>query len=538
MAAASQALSEPEAQSLFAKGNTAFHAGDILLARACYERAIVLDPNHGDAHFNLGATYQAHGLHHLALPHYERGVALMADPSIYLGNVLNTKMRICDWSGLDALMAQIESRVLAGQKTCPPFQIISFSGSPEVQRKAAALWVEAMPASAFQPFAPHKKKAGEKIRIAYFSADFHNHPVSYLTAEMFELHDKSQFEVHAFSNGHEQAGDPYRERIASAVNSFIDIRMMSDDAVVALARQMEIDVAVELTGLTQGGRMSVLMARAAPVQMHYLGYPATSSAPNLDYLIADEVLISKDMQRHYSEKIMYLPHCFQVSDSKRPAATPTQNQPASLMALGLPESGFVFCSFCNSYKITPKVFDSWMRILQAVPHSVLMLYADSEIAQSNLRREAEARGVDANRLIFGARVGVPDYLARLAACDLFLDTLPYNGGTTANDALWMGVPLLTMAGEIMTSRMAASLLHTLGLDELVAHSWSEYEALAIALATQPERYAAIKIQLTEARESSPLFDTAQTTRAIERGYLMALERYWQGLAPDHIFVPA
>jgi predicted O-linked N-acetylglucosamine transferase (SPINDLY family) len=179
-----------------------------------------------------------------------------------------------------------------------------------------------------------------------------------------------------------------------------------------------------------------------------------------------------------------------------------------------------------------------MRILQAVPSSVLMLYADSDIAQSNLRREAEARGLDASRLMFSARVGVPDYLARLASCDLFLDSLPYNGGTTANDALWMGLPLLTMAGETMTSRMAASLLHALGLDELVALSWADYEAKAVELATQPEHYAAIKIKLAEQRVSSPLFDTARTTRAIERGYKMALDRYWQGLAPDHLFVPA
>jgi predicted O-linked N-acetylglucosamine transferase (SPINDLY family) len=301
---------------------------------------------------------------------------------------------------------------------------------------------------------------------------------------------------------------------------------------------MEIDVAIELTGLTQGGRMSVLMARIAPVQMHYLGYPATSSAPNVDYLIADEVLIPQTLQQYYSEKIMYLPHCFQVSDSQRPSAVLHENRAAARMAYGLPASGFVFCSFCNGYKITPEVFDSWMRILQAVPTSVLMLYADSEIAQSNLQREAAARGVAAERIMFGKRVGVADYLARYTACDLFLDTLPYNGGTTANDVLWMSLPLLTVMGETMTGRMAASLLHSMGLDELIASDWADYEARAIALATEPERYAAIQQQLLTARESSPLFDTAQTTRAIEQGYKMALSQYWQGLEPDHLFIPA
>ncbi len=537
--AASLELSEPEAQSQFAQGNAAFHAGDILLARACYERAIEIDPSLGDAHFNLGATYQAQGLHHLALPHYERGVSLMPDPSIYLGNVLNTKMRICDWQGLDALIQQIESRVLAGQKTCPPFQIISFSGSPDVQRKAAALWVDAYPALPDAGnFTPRQKRAGEKIRIAYFSADFQSHPVSYLTAEMFELHDKTQFELIAFSNGHAADGDPYRTRVMAAFDQLIDIRVMSDEDVVQLARQMEINVAVDLTGLTQGGRTGILMARVAPVQVQYLGYPATTSAVNVDYMISDGVLVPESLRTHYSEKMIYLPHCFQVSDSKRPAAVQHENRAAARMAYGFIESGFVFCSFCNSYKITPEVFDSWMRILQAVPDSSLMLYADSEIAQSNLRSEAESRDVNAGRLVFGTRVSVPDYLARLAACDLFLDTLPYNGGTTANDALWMGLPLLTMAGETMTSRMAASLLHTLDLDELITTSWADYEARAVELATQPAHYAAIKLQLAAARGSSPLFNTVQTTEAIEHGYCMALERYWQGLTPDHLFVPA
>jgi predicted O-linked N-acetylglucosamine transferase (SPINDLY family) len=531
MAAASQAL--------FEQGNAHMHAGEPLLARACYERAIELDPNLGDAHFNLGATYQAQSLHHLALKHYERGVALMADPSIYLGNVLNTKMRICDWNGLNPLIKQIESRVLGGQKTCPPFQIISFSGSLDVQQKAASLWVEAYPAlPRSDPFRPRKKQAGEKIRIAYFSADFHNHPVAYLTAEMFELHNKAQFELIAFSNGHASEGDPYRTRVMGAFNQFIDIRAMRDEDVVLLARQMEIDVAVDLTSLTQGGRTNILMARVAPVQMHYLGYPATTSAANVDYMIADEMLVPKAMQQYYSEKILYLPHCFQVSDRHRPAASPISDRPASRKALGLSEGSFVFCSFCNSYKITPEVFDSWMRILQATPQSMLMLYADSEVAQSNLRREAQERGVDANRIVFGTRVGIPDYLARLTNCDLFLDTLPYNGGTTANDVLWMGLPLLTIKGETMTSRMAASLLHTLDLDALIATNWSDYENKAIQLATQNERYTAIKQRLHMQREVSPLFDTTRTTRHIEHGYCLALERYWQGLAPDHLYVPA
>lgn len=500
-----------------------------------YEQAVALAPEMGDAHFNLGASYQARSLHHLALPHYERGVALMADPSLHIGNLLNTKMRLCDWHGLDALIAQVEAHVLAGQPSCPPFQVTSFSGDPFVQRKAAELWLaKDAPQNVVESYVPLPKPAGERIRIAYFSADFHSHPVSYLMAELFERHDKSQFELIAFSNGRAPKDDPYRARVQAAFETWVDTAGVDDAQVLAAARDMRIDIAIELTGLTQGGRIGTLMQRVAPVQMHYLGYPATTAAANIDYMIADEVLVPRDLQRNYSERMLYLPYCFQVSDRQRPRA----NEPRGRTALDLPEHGFVFCSFCNGYKITPIVFDSWMRILQAVPQSVLMLYADSEFAANNLRREADVRGVSPKRLVFGRRVGLPEYLARYQACDLFLDTLPYNAGTTANDVLWMGLPMLTVLGETMTGRMATSLLHTLGLDELIASDWADYESKAIELATQPQRYAAMKDKLTQQRSASPLFDTAKTTRAVESGYRMALERYWQGLAPDHLYVPA
>ncbi len=519
----------------FEQGNAAMHAGNTLLARAHYEQAIALAPEYGAAHFNLGATYQAQGLHHLALPHYERGVAQMDDPSIYLGNVLNTKMRICAWKGLDALAAQIEARVLAGQKTCPPFQIVSFSGSPTVQRKAAELWVDNDRARQ-QPanFLPRKKQAGKKIRIGYFSADFQSHPVAYLTAEMFELHDKTQFELIAFSNNLAQNNDPYRTRIQAAFDQFIDIHGMGGDQIVALARQMDLDVVVELTGLTQGGLIHVLMARVAPVQIQYLGYSATTGAHNIDYVIADRMLIPDSAQADYSEKVLYLPHCFQVNDSQRRGSDHTPSK----ASLDLPPDAFVFCSFCNTYKITPEVFNHWMRILHAVPSSVLVLPTHSDIAKNNLLQAAQARGIAPERLVFVDRVNTLDYLARYRVFDLFLDTFPYNAGSTASDVLRMGLPLLTRAGETMTSRMAASLLHTLGLDDLIAQSWAAYEARAIELATNRIHYANMKQRLLTAQETSPLFDTLQTTRAIERGYRMALDRHWQGLAPDHLYVSA
>jgi predicted O-linked N-acetylglucosamine transferase (SPINDLY family) len=349
---------------------------------------------------------------------------------------------------------------------------------------------------------------------------------------MFERHDRSRFEVTAFSFGPDTQ-DAMRQRMERAFDRFIDVRRKSDLDIVQLARSMELDIAVDLGGFTEGGRPGSFALRAAPLQVGYLGYPGTSGADHLEYLVADPTVIPERHRCHYSEKIVYLPHSCLVTDSSRDSPL----RQFSRMELGLPASGFVFCSFNNGYKFTPGVFDGWMRILQRVEGSVLWLPENNAVAPGHLRAEAVRRGVNAERLLFAQRwASLPDHLARQRAADLFLDTLPYNAHSTAIDALWAGLPVLTRIGEAFAGRVAASLLNAIGLPELVTATQAQYEATAIELASDPARLKELKERLHRNRLTMPLFDTAQFTRHLENAYLQMYERYQSDLSPEHIYV--
>ncbi|MBU3632018.1 hypothetical protein ICN21_01680, partial [Polynucleobacter sp. AP-Feld-500C-C5] len=316
----------------------------------------------------------------------------------------------------------------------------------------------------------------EKIRIGYFSADFRNHAVSVLMAELFELHDKEKFEIIAFSLGVDDKSS-MRLRLSQAFNQFIDARDMSDLEIAKLSRELEVDIALDLGGHTAASRPGIFAYRAAPIQTSYIGYLGTTGAQYIDYLLADSILIPEDLQKFYAEKIIYLPS-YQVNDRKRAIS----DRQFTREELRLPEKGFVFCCFNNNYKLLPRTFDSWMKILEGTQDSVLFLYAETQWAEANLKKEAEARGINSARLVFGKGIPADEYLARYRVCDLFLDTLPYNAGTTASDALWTGLPVLTLMGQSFASRVAASLLNAIGLPELIANTQEEYEALAIELA--------------------------------------------------------
>jgi len=383
---------------------------------------------------------------------------------------------------------------------------------------------------ALGPIPKHPKR--EKIRIGYFSMDFKNHAVAMLTAGLFETHNRARFEVIAFSFGPDTK-DEMRVRLEKAFDQFIDVQDKSDKEIAELARQMGIDIAIDLAGFTADSRTGIFAYRAAPVQVNYLGYPGTMGADYMDYLIADETLIPEESRQYYAEKIIYLP-CFQANDSKRMIA----DRVFTREELGLPHHSFVFCCFNNNYKFTPDTFVSWMRILKQTSDSVLFLYAENELVVTNLRREASQQGVDSHRLVFGKKLPAPDYLARYRAADLFLDTLPFNAGTTASDALWAGLPVLTCMGEAFASRMAASLLNAIDMPELITHTQQDYEALAIELATNPDRLKAIRQKLERQRLTTPLFDTELFTRHIEEAYTKMFERYQADLAPAHIYVRA
>ena len=495
-----------------------------------FDQAIALNSDNADAWYNRGDALFDLKQYEAAIQSYDRAIALKPDIEYLFGIRLHARMRICDWHDIDDQLAQLAERIGRKEKAAFPFPVLALTDSPPLQRKAAEIWVQdECPASHALPKIPRRPKPG-KLRIGYFSADFGNHPVSFLTAELFETHDRDKFELIAFSL-RTNAMDDMRKRVEAAFDQFIDVRNRSDKDVALLARTLEIDIAVDLGGFTKDSRTNIFAMRAAPLQASYIGFLGTMGAEYIDYLIADNTIIPEECQKYYSEKIAYLPS-YQANDSRRRIADKTFIREE----LGLPQTGFVFCCFNNNYKIMPGTFDSWMRILKQVDGSVLFLYAENEPAAINLKKEATLRGVAPDRLVFGKRLPAPEYLARYRSADLFLDTLPYNAGTTASDALWAGLPVLTCVGETFASRVASSLLNAIHLPELITTTREEYEALAIELATNPERLRQIRQKLAHNRLTTPLFDTPRFTKHLEAAYAAMYERYQADLPPAHIYI--
>jgi predicted O-linked N-acetylglucosamine transferase (SPINDLY family) len=501
-------------------------------ALRCYGRALQLRPDFAEAYFNQGNTLREMQRFAEALDSYARALEHKPQQRWLYGSWLHTKMQLCDWSGLAGQLGQLLQWIEQGRTASLPFFLLGLTDSLPLQQQAARIWVrEVCGATAPLPGLAHYE-GHEKIRVGYYSADFHSHATAYLAAELFERHDRERFELVAFSFGPALPDDPMRRRLSGAFDQFLEVGRLSDQQVAQLSRERQIDIAVDLKGFTQNERNRIFAYRAAPVQVSYLGYPGTLGAPYIDYLVADRTLIPESSREHYAEKIAYLPHSYQANDRQRPIA----EQVFSRTELGLPEAGLVFCCFNNAYKITPRTFDSWTRILRHVEGSVLWLLEDSSTAAEHLRREAQARGMNPQRLVFAGRTDLPQHLARQRVADLFLDTLPCNAHTTASDALWAGLPVLTCMGDAFAARVAGSLLNAVGLPELITTSADHYEALAIELATQPQRLGALRARLAGNRLHAPLFDTASFTRHLEDAYLQMYQRLQQGLPPAHLFV--
>ena len=499
-------------------------------ALANYSQAIKLKPDYPEAYYNRGTVLQKLKQFDTAIENYDKALALKPDYKFLPSIRMHIKMQICDWSHFSDEVNQLTTLIQQHKKSSQPFEILSLIDSLSLHRKAAEIYVEdrysiSLALPEIQKYPRHKK-----IRIGYYSADFKEHPVSFLTAELYELHDRNKFEIVAFSLGHVPQSS-IRLRLEAAFDKFIDVSNRSDKDLVLLSRHLEIDIAVDLGGFTESNRHEIFSLRVAPLQVSYLGFLGTMGAEYIDYLIADKTIVPQQNQHYYSEKMVYLPS-YQVNDSKRDIA----DRPFTREELGLPEHGFVFCCFNNNYKITPKTFDGWMRILQRVNNSVLFLYADHETAEKNLKKEAIKRGVEPSRLFFGKKLPRPDYLARYRVADLFLDTLPYNAGTTASDALWAGLPVLTCMGETFASRVATSLLTAIDLPELITTSQADYEALAVKLAKHPDQLKTLKQKLQTNRLTKPLFNTPLFTQHIENAYTQMYERYQADLPPDHIYV--
>lgn len=362
-----------------------------------------------------------------------------------------------------------------------------------------------------------------RIRVGYLSGEFRQQATAVLITELFELHDKSRFELFAFDNGWDDASE-LRGRIKRAFHEIVDISRLADVEAAAAIRQRRIDILVNLNGYFGHGRQGVFSYKPSPVQVNYLGFPGTIGADYIDYIIADRHVIPPGHEAHYTEQVVYLPDTYQVNDSKRKISDDT---PARAEAK-LPEKGFVFCCFNNNYKITPDIFALWMRLLRKVEGSVLWLLEDNAAVPSNLRREAESQGVAIERIVFAKRAQLDQHLARHRLADLFLDTLPYNAHTTASDALWTGLPLLTCQGTTFPGRVAASLLHAVGLPELITYSAQEYEARALELAAAPARLAEIRTKLMRNRTRRPLFDADRFRRQLESAYMMMWNRQVRG----------
>jgi predicted O-linked N-acetylglucosamine transferase (SPINDLY family) len=514
--------------------------GAVLIKLRRYDEALVnqdkvltLQPNFAKAHNNRAIVLFELKQYEEALISYERALALDPQFPYTLGARLHAQMRVGLWDDFEARVGAITQAIARGQLACHPFPLLALPVGPDIIQHCTSRVV----ADKYPP-APHTLYNGERyqhdrIRLGYFSADFHNHATAHLMAELFEKHDRSRFEVFAFSFGPSQQ-DAMRARLIKAFDHFFDVADSGDQDIAALARQHEIAIAVDLKGYTQDCRPGIFALRPAPIQVNYLGYPATMAAPYIDYIIADPVVIPEAHFPYYSEKVVHLPHSYQVNDSQRciAEATPTRRE------LGLPEAGFVFCCFNNTFKITPDVFTIWMRLLSAVEDSVLWLFEDNAATRRHLGREAQNRGIDPQRLVFAPRMNLAEHLARQRRADLFLDTFYYNAHTTTSDALWAGLPVLTCLGNAFAGRVAASLLQAVGLPELITHSHDDYEALALKLATHPDSLATLKHRLDHQRLTQALFNSTLFNAHIENAYARMWQRHLQGAAPEHLRIPS
>jgi len=503
------------------------HAG----ALASCQRALSLDPSLAGAWSNRGLTLEFLERHEEAIPAYERALALDPDTPYADGRLAWLKLKLGDWNEHAASVARIVRNVRAGQRATEPFELLFFTDDPADQLACARTCT----GDRYPPTAAvwtGERYAHKRIRLAYVSADFRDHPASYLLAELFEGHDRARFELYGISLGPDDKG-PMAVRVSSAFEHFLRVRERSDREIAALLREHEIDIAVDLLGYTSHRRTGLFAMRPSPIQVNYLGFPATVGTDYHDYILADPFLIPDGSDTHYSEKVARLPDTFQANDTSRRRAEETPTR----MSLGLPEQAVVYCSFNKSPKINPETFDAWMSILRGVPGSVLWLWGGEAALERNLHREAQARGVDPSRLVLAAGVPYARHLARLKCADISLDTFPFNGGATASDALWCGVPVITRPGRALASRMAGSLLRAVGLPELVVEDSTRYTALAIRLGTDAGLRALTREKLSANRGTWPLFDAERFRRHIEAAYEIMWRRYQAGQPPESFSVP-
>lgn len=500
-------------------------------ALSYFNRALELRPNYPELLNNRGVFYNDLKRYEDASVDFEHAYQSKPQIKYLLGHLIHANMHLCEWSKYLDYVELLVIKTDNQEKVCNPFPLMAIFADAGLLKKSAEVYVnDKYPKnnslSKLQNYLTH-----QKIRIGYFSADFYNHATMHLISELFEQHDRNKFELYGFSFGINPE-DEWTDRVKLNFDKFINVSEMSDKDVAIIARELEIDIAVDLKGFTQDHRAGIFSYGAAPIQINYLGYPGTMGASYMDYIIADRFLIPQEKQECYSEKVIYLPYCYQVNMKNRSIS----DRNFTREEMGLPSNSFVFCSFNNNYKITPEIFDVWMRILLSVENSVLWLFKTNDSAAKNLKNEAVLRGVDPNRLIFASFVPIAEHLKRIQLADLFLDTYPYNAHTTASDALRVGLPIVTMTGESFASRVAGSLLETVGLSELITTSLTDYEYLSIELATNAEKIQRIKNKLINNLSQTSLYDSKLFTSHLESAYEEVYERQQKRMINDHIYV--
>ena len=498
-----------------------------------YNRALELRPDYVDALNNRAQTYQELKRFEEAQADFDRILAVHPGHPHGFSGAAACAINLADWDRRERFAPDVAAHVMEQHSVFSPFTLIGYSDDPALMMRSAKNYIEHRIPNPLIPLWKGETWRNDKIRIAYVSADFRTHATAFLMAELFELHDKSRFDIHAISFSTDDNSD-MRRRLIAAFDHFHDVRANSDTEVAKLMRDLRIDIAVDLQGYTNDARPEIFEYRPAPIQANYLGYPGSMGSRVMDYIIADPTVAPFEHAPFFSEKIVQLPDSYQVNDTHRKVGNevPTRTQ------AGLPEQGFVFCSFNNNWKITPSVFDVWMRLLQKTEGSVLWLLGDNEGSIRNLRKEAEKRGVDPARLVFAERMLPEQHLARHALANLFLDTLPCNAHTTASDALWVGLPVLTCLGNTFAGRVAGSLLRAANMPELVTTNMADYETMALKLAHDPVQAKALRQRLLDNRLNVPLFNPERFARHIEAAYTTMWETWQRGEAPKAFAVPA
>lgn len=515
----------------FNKGNELMKLHKPLEASGCFGMALAINPSYAEAYHNSGAALSELKQMRAASASYLKALELNPNLDFLFGTCLNQKLLMCDWDFLQEGVEYCKSCIDNDQKVSLPFAAISFTGSDESLQKITKIFAQSMfPKTNFlTSINPAHKNT--KIRLAYYSSDFYNHATVHLIAKLFRDHDRNIFEIYGFSLSpcpHDQA----YFQVSKSFDKFFDVSTKSDLDIVRMSRDLQVDIAIDLKGYTKNNRTAIFAEGCAPLQVNYLGYPGTMGAKYIDYIIADRVVIPESAKVFFDEKVVYLPNSYQVNDSTRVIASDLSSRTDH----NLPEGAFVFCCFNNNYKITPEIFDVWMRIVGYVEGSVLWLLEDNSVASENLYKEAGKRGIDKSRIIFAKRVTSDLHLSRHRFADLFIDTSPCNAHTTASDALWAGLPVLTLKGNSFAGRVAASLLTALDVTELIAEDIQDYEQLAIEIALNPEKLKFIKSKIALNKKTAPLFNTELYTRHIESAYLKMYQLHIDGKRPEHISV--